>query len=95
VLLASEQPLAAVAADEGVRLYLEQWTAFEPMPRLLEALALALPLAAVYQMVSYQGIMANLEATARWENAGGLRYFVKFLLKNLNEKEVAEEDGNS
>jgi aminoglycoside phosphotransferase (APT) family kinase protein len=85
VLLASEQPLEAVAADVGVRHYLERWMGFEPMPRLWEALALALPLAAVYQMVSYQGIMASLEPAAQWENAGGLRYFVKFLLKVLNQ----------
>jgi hypothetical protein len=95
VLLASDLTWEAFAAKEGVRLYLEQWTAFEPMPRLWEALKLAIPLGAVYQMISYQGIIANLEPTARWENAGGLRYFVKFLLKNLNEKEVVGEDGNS
>jgi GNAT superfamily N-acetyltransferase len=39
-------------------------------------------------MVSYQGIMASLEPAARWENAGGMRYFMKFLLKVLNQTEL-------
>lgn len=95
VLNTDEQPWEAVAADPGVRQYLERWTGYEPMPRLLEALALALPLAAVYQMISYQGIMASLEPAARWENASGLRYFTKFLLKHMNEKERMGSEGKS
>lgn len=36
--------------------YLEPWTAFEPMPRLWDMVALALPLIAMHQAISYQAI---------------------------------------
>jgi hypothetical protein len=36
--------------------YLEPWTTFEPMPRLWDMVALALPLIAMHQAISYQAI---------------------------------------
>ncbi|CAN5558171.1 hypothetical protein BH10CHL1_BH10CHL1_33630 [soil metagenome] len=60
--------------------YLGQWTAYEPMERLLEMWGLAAPLCALHQAVSYQHIIANTEPAAKHEMAWAMpTWFGKIL----------------
>jgi aminoglycoside phosphotransferase (APT) family kinase protein len=80
-MVSGEEAWVTGVPNGAARLYLERWLVDESPERLLEAFGLGLRLSALYQMVSYQGIVNSLEAGARWENSGGLRYFAKQLLK--------------
>ncbi|MHC5778751.1 phosphotransferase [Nostoc sp.] len=61
--------------------YLAQWTAYEPMSRLLEAWTLSKPLCALHHAVSYQHIVACLEPRAKQELSNALPHFLRELLK--------------
>jgi hypothetical protein len=63
--------------------YLGVWADYEPIERLLEAWALAKPLCALHQAVSYQHIVASLEDTNKPELAWGLPYWLRKLLQSL------------
>jgi hypothetical protein len=73
-------------ADVEARLresYLRMWEGYEPAARLREAWALAKPLCALHQAVSYQHIVANLEDASKPEVASGLPYWLRKLLAAL------------
>lgn len=57
--------------------YLVQWTAYEPMSRLLEAWKIAKPLCALHHAVSYQYIVACLEPRAKQELSNALPRFLR------------------
>jgi hypothetical protein len=67
--------------------YLSAWLGYEPIERLRAACALALPLGALHQAVSYQHILAGVEVAARVEWAGSIGYWLRRALK-LMPKEV-------
>lgn len=72
--------------DVRVRLhntYLEPWTVYMPMPRLMEAMKRCQPLTALYQAISYHEITRNLEDSARWETANGVPGYLKILLTQI------------
>lgn len=60
--------------------YLSLWTAYEPMARLLELWSLAQPLFALHHAVSYQHIVAGLEATAKHELIAWPSYWLRKVL---------------
>lgn len=60
--------------------YLSQWTAYEPMSRLLEAWTLAKPLCALHHAVSYLHIVACLEPRAKQELSNALPGFLRELI---------------
>jgi hypothetical protein len=80
---AGEAEFASGVPGEEISHYLACWEPFEPLDRLREAFALALPLGAVHQMVSYGYILADVEPETRWETAGGLRYFTGRFLEAM------------
>ncbi|MCL1469157.1 phosphotransferase family protein [Argonema antarcticum] len=47
--------------------YLEAWTIYEPMERLIEAFELSKTLGMLYQAITYYWIVSHLEELARWE----------------------------
>ena len=61
--------------------YLEPWTAYEPMERLLEAFEASKPLGALHQAMSYMWILTNIAPDARPEPEGGLLHWVRNLLR--------------
>jgi aminoglycoside phosphotransferase (APT) family kinase protein len=66
--------------------YLEQWTAYEPVERLLEAWRLAEPLWALHQAVSYQTILANLEEVPRMGFSNVIPAYLREVLKNVGSR---------
>ncbi len=75
-----------VAAKAYLRdAYLAEWTAYEPSARLGEMWALAEPLGALHQAISYQHILAALEPTSKHEMIGSAPYFLRKLLESLPE----------
>jgi hypothetical protein len=77
-----------VVPDEREHLvdaYLSQWLAYEPMDRLRELWRLAEPLGALHQGVSYQHILATLEPAGKQELAGGVSYWLRWMLRTLPE----------
>ena len=59
--------------------YIEVWTDFEPMDRLVEAFELARQLASLHQAsVYYQTIVPDIEAKWEWEKM--VPYFLKRLV---------------
>src|SRR5262245_50429292 len=67
-------PVAARACSHMLESYLELWTAYESLERLRQVWALAQPLGALHQAISYAHIVAGLEATAKHEQAWGIAY---------------------
>jgi aminoglycoside phosphotransferase (APT) family kinase protein len=65
--------------------YLALWTDYEPPERLLAAWTLARPLCALHQAVSYQAIMASLEARTRRENTGDAGDWLRRVLQAMPE----------
>lgn len=63
--------------------YLEPWTAYEPMERLLEAFELARPLSALHTAFTIYRIISSLEAAAKWEMEieSSLAFSLKMLLQ--------------
>jgi Phosphotransferase enzyme family len=73
----------ADAPNTQIRLrdaYLAQWTAYEPTENLMTVFTLAQTLGALHQAVSFQHIVANLEAASKREQYGGLRFWLRALL---------------
>jgi hypothetical protein len=68
--------------------YLAGWVGYEPIERLREACALALPLGALHQAVSYQHILAGVEEAARVEWGGALGYWLRKALALMPEDAV-------
>jgi hypothetical protein len=71
------------ARERIVGLYLELWTAYEPLERLREMWRLAEPLGALHQAVSYQHILATLEPTSTQEMIWGVPEWLRRILKLL------------
>ena len=63
--------------------YLAGWVGYEPIERLHQACALALPLGALHQVVSYQHILAGVEAAERAAWAGATGYWLRKSLELL------------
>jgi hypothetical protein len=63
--------------------YLALWTDYEPPERLLAAWALARPLSAVHQAVSYQSILAAQEARTRREHVGDAGIWLRRVLQAM------------
>jgi hypothetical protein len=61
--------------------YLELWTKYEPIERLVEAFELSQPLGALHQAISYAWIANNIAEDARWEIAHGLTVWLKSLIR--------------
>jgi aminoglycoside phosphotransferase (APT) family kinase protein len=74
-------PDASAAVPRLRDAYLALWTDYEPMPRLRQAWALAAPLGALHQAVSYQHIVASLEPAARHELDWGVSLWVRQMLQ--------------
>jgi hypothetical protein len=74
---------ASAAASRLCDAYLALWTDYEPMPRLRQAWALAAPLGALHQAVSYQHIVASLEPAARHELDWGVPFWVRRMLQSM------------
>ena len=69
-------------ADARLRdAYLQPWTKFEPMERLVEAFEASKPLGALHQVMSYMWIITNIAAGASPELEGGLLHWVRNLLR--------------
>ncbi|MDE2688280.1 MAG: phosphotransferase [Chloroflexota bacterium] len=69
-------------ADRRLRdAYLEPWTAYEPMERLIEAFEASKPLGALHQAMSYVWIITNIAPDARPEPEGGLLHWTRNLLR--------------
>jgi hypothetical protein len=60
--------------------YLEPWTAYDTMERLVEAFELSTPLGALHQAMSYMWILMNVAEDARWELEHGLVMWLRHLL---------------
>jgi Phosphotransferase enzyme family len=60
--------------------YLEPWTAYEPMERLVEAFEVSRPLGALHQAMSYMWILMNVAEDARWELERGLVMWLRHVL---------------
>ena len=60
--------------------YLEPWTAYESMERLIEAFEFTKSLGALHQAMSYMWILMNVSADARWELESGLALWLRNLL---------------
>ena len=69
--------------------YLELWTAYESLERLRQVWALAQPLGALHQAISYTHIAAGLEATAKHEVAWGIPYWLRKVLQILEPESPA------
>ena len=69
-------------ADDRLRnAYLEPWTKFEPMERLIEEFDAARPLGALHQAMTYMWILTNISPDARADLEGGLLHWVHYLLR--------------
>jgi hypothetical protein len=60
--------------------YLEPWTAYDTMERLVEAFELSTPLGMLHQAMSYMWILMNVAEDARWELERGLVMWLRHLL---------------
>ncbi len=63
--------------------YLEPWTTYETMPRLVHAFELSTSLGALHQAMSYMWILMNVAEDARWELEHGLVTWLRRLLQLL------------
>lgn len=61
--------------------YLQEWTSYEPIERLIEAFELALTLGMLYQGITYYRIVSRLEPLARWELEFAMPLCLEKLLK--------------
>ncbi|MCH7653775.1 MAG: phosphotransferase [Chloroflexi bacterium] len=64
--------------------YLEPWSEFEPMDRLLEAFEVAQPLGALHQAMTYAWLTSSVAEDARWEVQAGLVVWLRNLLKMMD-----------
>lgn len=63
--------------------YLAEWTAYEPMERLLAMWSLVYPLCALHQAVSYQQIIAHCEPAARFTMDGAMALWFGKILESM------------
>ena len=63
--------------------YLEPWTAFEPMPRLLDMTVMAMPLVAMHQAVSYSAIDEGCEAPMMYGDQTAFSVWLREALESL------------
>jgi Phosphotransferase enzyme family len=89
LLEAQALPDAASACAHMLESYLELWTAYESLERLRQVWALAQPLGALHQAISYAHIVAGLEATAKHEVAWGIPYWLRKVLQFLEPESPA------
>src|SRR5215475_6291726 len=89
LLEAQALPDAAGACSHMLEGYLELWTAYESLERLRQVWALAQPLGALHQAISYAHIVAGLEATAKHEVAWGMSYWLRKVLQFLEPESPA------
>ena len=89
LLEAQALPDAASACSRMLESYLELWTAYESLERLRQVWALAQPLGALHQAISYAHIVAGLEATAKHEVAWGISYWLRKVLQFLEPESPA------
>ena len=82
-------PDAASARAHMLESYLELWTAYEPRERLRQVWALAQPLGALHQAISYAHIVAGLEATVQHEQTWGIAYWLRKVLQFLEPESPA------
>ena len=69
-------------ADARLRdAYLQAWTAYESMERLVEAFEASRPLGALHQAMTYMWILTNIAPDSRGELEGGLLHWVRSLLR--------------
>ncbi len=61
--------------------YLQPWTIYEPMERLLEAFEIAAKLAIVVQLLNYKWISEQTEPKTDWEHDQSIPGFSRMLLK--------------
>jgi hypothetical protein len=72
--------------DESVAIrirdaYLQPWTKYEPMDRLIQAYDASRPLGALHQTMSYLWILTNIAEDTRWEVEIGLPTWIRRLLR--------------
>ncbi len=60
--------------------YLEAWTAYDSMERLVEAFELTKALGSLHQAMSYMWLLMNIAEDARWELENGLAIWLRRLL---------------
>src|SRR5262249_7044595 len=89
LLEAQALPDAAGASSHMLEGYLELWTAYESLERLRQVWALAQPLGALHQAISYAHIVAGLEATAKHEQTWGIAYWLRKVLQCLEPESPA------
>jgi aminoglycoside phosphotransferase (APT) family kinase protein len=77
-------PAASAASARLLDAYLDMWTDDEPRDRLQQAWALARPLAALHQAVSFQHIVAALETASKPELAWGIAFWLRQLLQIMS-----------
>jgi len=63
--------------------YLAEWATFETIERLLDMWALAYPLCALHQAVSYQAILAQTEPAMKYEMAWAMPFWFGKILEAL------------
>ncbi len=61
--------------------YLGHWTGYAPLAELRRIADLATLLSHLHQVVSYVGIVSNVEPSSRWENTVGIDFFVRQVLE--------------
>jgi aminoglycoside/choline kinase family phosphotransferase len=87
VVFLNDSDLPLDIPDARTRLrdaYLEPWTCYAPMQRLVEIFDLAYSLGALHHAVSYYDIRLNTEEAARWELEGALPFWLKLVLKYVS-----------
>jgi hypothetical protein len=89
LLEAQTLPDAANARVHMLESYLALWTAYESLERLRQVWALARPLGALHQAISYAHIVAGLEATAKHEVTWGITYWLRKVLQFLEPESPA------
>lgn len=82
----SEVEQTALEGRESVlEIYLNLWTAYEPIEHLRVMGQLAYPLGVLHQAVSYQHILAALEPTSKPEMSDGLRYWLRRVIHTMSQ----------
>lgn len=60
--------------------YLQAWTSFEPMERLIEAFQLALRLGILCRALTWHNAVAQLEERAKWPYEGSMPYWLRMFM---------------
>jgi hypothetical protein len=80
---AEETFAAEPRADELRDVYLAEWSGYAPPERLLDIWAMAEPLGAMHQAISYFQIEESLEPASKHELAGSVAYWIRRALQAL------------